>query len=437
MSAADILTKAGQRLDARHIEADRLRTAYEGRSPAAFLSPEAREALRGRLIELPVNIPRQVISTVAERLTVEGMDNPAAWAAWQASRMTSGHGACHTDSLLYGVGYASVWVGPDRRPRIRPESPRQAVVDLDPGTGDTRWGAKRWIGADRYGHALVMEPDRITKLRTATQLPDAEGQIIPTEGWSTVEVLANPLARVPLVGFPNSPSTDRPLGTSEIADVLPLSDAVSKLAQDLMVVSEAHSRPRRWVAGLEVVTDETTGEPINPFSETPARVWQSESAETKFGEFPASSLASFVDGTGVLLRAIAAVTALPPATLGVQTDQPASAEALRASEAGLVARCRAKLSVLGERWSEVATLAAMMATGRDAEPVAISWGDVETRSEIVSADRAAKLHALGVSLPSILEDLGWSPDRVAAEMAHRRRAALDNAALGLDKLLGR
>lgn len=436
MTSGEILTKASARLDARLLIEDRLRIAYEGRSPVAFLSPEAREALRGRLTELPVNLVRVAVDTIAERLVVEGFGaDPALWAAWRASGMLRGSQAAHSDSLLTGCGLVSVWTGPDgRTPSIRPESTRQAVVDVDPATGDRRWGVKRWIGADRYGRALVMLPDTVTQLRTAQQLPDAEGQLLPTVGgWHTVDVLDNPLGVVPLVPLVNRPSTERPLGTSEVADVLPLVDAISKLCQDLLVTSEAHSRPRRWASGIEIVTDEL-GVPENPFLETPSRVWTAESEGARFGEFPPASLQSFVHGTAVLLRMIAAVTAIPPATLGLTSDTPASAEALRASESGLVSRCRLKQAGLGESWSEVGRLALMVLTGRDADPPSVSWADAESRSEIVAADRAAKLSALGVSLESILDDLGWPPDKIAAELDRRRRDVLDNVARDLSGL---
>jgi hypothetical protein len=44
----------------------------------------------------------------------------------------------------------------------------------------------------------------------------------------------------------------RPFGESEIADMIPLADAVNKLATDMMVTSEYHAMPRRWATGIEV-----------------------------------------------------------------------------------------------------------------------------------------------------------------------------------------
>jgi hypothetical protein len=436
VTALETLAAAGTTLDSRTGTLDRLARYYSGTQGIAFLSPAAREAIGDRLRELPVNLTRVAVDVLAERLAVQGFrvggvdDDAGLWRLWTDSRMVTGSAAGHLDSLLYGTGYVSVWTDAARRVRICPESPRQVVVTLDPQTGEPVSAVKRWHER-RRGRAVVFEPDTVTRLRTASEVVEASG--LPVDGWQVVDVLPNALGEVPVTPLPNRPRTGLPLGESEVLDALPLVDALSKLTQDMVVVSEAHSRPRRWATGLEVQEDEA-GNPVNPFAESPERVWQAEDAAVRFGEFPASSLASFVEGTGVLLRQIAAVTAVPPAVLGLTSDSPASAEALRASEAGLVARARQRQTVLGEAWSRVGRHALIARDGverpafRDVE---VSWMDSESRSEIVAADRAAKLHALGVPLAAILDDLGWSPQRIEQVLAARRAEALDDLPVAL------
>lgn len=440
VSALDTLAAASTALDTRTGTLDTLARYYSGQQSTAFLSPSAREAIGDRLRNLPVNLVRVAVDVLAERLAVQGFrvggvdDDAGLWTLWTASRMVTGSAAGHLDSLLYGCGFVSVWTDAARRVRICPESPRQVVVTLDPQTGEPLSAVKRWH-ADRRGRAVVFEPDRVTRLRTASETVEASG--LPAEGWQVVDVLRNDLGEVPVTPLPNRPRTGLPLGESEVLDALPLVDALSKLTQDMIVVSEAHSRPRRWATGLEVVEDEA-GNPVNPFTESPERVWQAEDSAVRFGEFSATSLDGFVAGTGVLLRQIAAVTAVPPAVLGLTSDAPASAEALRASEASLVARARQRQTVLGEAWARVARHALTARDGverpayRDVE---VSWADAETRSEIVAADRASKLHALGVPLSAILDDLGWSPQRVEQVLAARRAEALETAGADLLKSL--
>ena len=61
-----------QRLDepaARYAELDRY---YTGRQPLAFLSPEAKTALRNRFGRMASNIPRLAVTALAERLRITG-----------------------------------------------------------------------------------------------------------------------------------------------------------------------------------------------------------------------------------------------------------------------------------------------------------------------------------------------------------------------------
>lgn len=436
VSALDALAAASTALDTRTAVIDRLGRYYGGTQGISYLSPAALEAIGDRLRELPVNLVRVAVDVLAERLTLQGFsvgqgdDDAGLWGLWTGSKMTTGSAAVHLDSLLFGCGFVSVWTDPARRVRIRAESPRQCVVTVDPQTGEPLSAVKRWH-AERRGRAVVFEPDRVTRLRTASETIEASG--LPAEGWQVVDVLPNALGEVPVTPLPNRPRTGLPLGESEVLDAVPLVDALSKITQDMLVVSEAHSRPRRWATGLEVVEDDA-GQPINPFTESPERVWQAEDPAVKFGEFDATSLDGFVAATGILLRQIAAVTAVPPAVLGLSSDAPASAEALRASESGLVARARARQVVLGEAWARVGRHALIAHHGVERPAFAdveVVWGDAESRSEIVSADRAAKLHALGVPLAMILDDLGWSPRQVEKAIAARRAEALETAGADL------
>lgn len=458
VSPEETLAKASEVLDERAVALDLSTRYYQGEQGAAFLSPTARKAIGNRLSALPVNLVRVAVDVLAERLAVQGFavgngdGDAGAWALWRASGMVTGAASAHLDSLLHGTGFVSVWTDPAGRPRIRVESPRNATVTLDPTTGEPTVGVRRWRDREaKRGRAVVMTPSTITHLVTATEVPD--GAALPSRGWTVTDTFRNALGEVPLTALPNRPRADLPLGESEVDDVLPLVDAVSKLTQDLVVVSEAHSRPRRWATGLEVVEEpvvdergqvvrDDDGEPVlravNPFSESPERVWQAESAEVKFGEFPASGLGHFVEGVGLLLRQIAAVSAVPPAVLGLSQDAPASAEALRASEVGLVARARARQQVLGEAWARVVRHALIVRDGVERPEFAdveVVWADAETRSEIVAADRAAKLHALGVPLAMILDDLGWDPQRIARALDARRAEALDGLGTDLDGLL--
>src|SRR5699024_7635825 len=127
---------------------------------------------------------------------------------------------------------------------------------------------------------------------------------------------------VPMVPFLRRTSTDDHDGTSAVADVLDLTDALAKLLQDAMVTSEYFARPRRWATGLEIEEDDD-GRPIDPFGDS--RLLQSEDPETKFGQLDPARLDGYNDLSAMLTQHIGALTGLPPHYLGLHGDQPANA----------------------------------------------------------------------------------------------------------------
>ena len=68
----DTLTKLTQTLDAKQGRYALLDKYYRGAQPLAYLAPEARDALGGRLDRMVSNIPRLAIGALAERLRVTG-----------------------------------------------------------------------------------------------------------------------------------------------------------------------------------------------------------------------------------------------------------------------------------------------------------------------------------------------------------------------------
>ena len=158
-------------------------------------------------------------------------------------------------------------------------------------------------------------------------------------GFTTVEVIDNPLGAVPVVNLRNSDRLLDEYGFSEIDDTIPLVDALNKSLADMMVASEFVGRPRRWATGIELteqpvlddggnpVLDEH-GEPVttevNPIPEG-ARAMISEAPEAKFGQLDATGLGGYEASVRVLLGQIMAVSTLPAHYVGVFTDNPASA----------------------------------------------------------------------------------------------------------------
>ena len=432
----ELLTTLLQELDAPMVRYDELDRYYTGTQPLAFLSPEAKLALGQRFGRMASNIPKLAVTALAERLRVTGFTGTDVWADWIRNDLDQTSGIAHREALLLGNAFAIVWADRFGRPKVTVESAKQVSVLTDPGTRHIVSALKRWETATTT-EAVLYEADRITRLR-ANQ-PGAT-----TQGFETVEELANPLGVVPVVRFRNG---DRLLddGTSEIEDLKPLVDGLNKSLADMMVTSEYVGRPRRWATGIELeevpVLDaegEDTGETtsVNPFPEG-NRMMLGENEAAKFGQLPSADLGGYEASVRVLLGQIMACSTLPAHYVGVFTDNPASADALRASEAALTARAEARQATFGRSWEDVARLIVAVRDGADplAVDVRVQWADAATRSVAQEADAVVKLFGAGL-LPAsyALKRLGYSEDEIALIRQARRTESLDTAGVDLTAL---
>lgn len=441
------IEKLSRKLDEQYADLHKLDTYYAGRQPLAFLSPSAKEALGNRLHALACNFPRLVVDSLSERLRIEGIRSDAGdevWAAWRASGMEDGSCQLHTEALALRRAFVIVWADADGRPVVTVESPRQVIVQRDPATRQVTVALKRWI-ADSKAHAVMFEPDKVTRYTSLGDVPD--GGAIPPTGWKVTESFSNPFGVVPVVPFIN---TGRLLdfdGVSEMRDVMDLTDALNKLLADAMVSSEFHARARRWVTGLEIIEEDVidpvtglpTGEkiPVNPFDNEAGKLWQAENPDTKFGQFDPARLDGYSDLIATLTQMIGAISALPPTYLGLWGDQPASADAIRSAEASLVTRALARQRTFGQAWSMVARLMASVITNKAVRDLTadVIWASAETRTPAQAADAAMKLVSAGIiPVEQALDDLGYTPDQIVAMRGMRRTAALDVAAVDIARL---
>lgn len=431
MTRDELLTALIQRLNeplARYAELDRY---YTGNQPLAYLSPEAKVALGNRFGVMASNIPRLAVTALAERLRITGfLGDPGLWADWVRNDLDQTSGVAHREALLLGDGYVIVWADQFGRPKVTVESAKQVGVLTDPGTRQIVAALKRWEDKTRKTtEAVLYLPDRIVRLR-ANQV----GATTP-QGFATLEELANPLGVVPVVNLRNTDRILGDVGCSEIDDLKPLVDALNKSLADMMVTSEYVGRPRRWATGIELTEEPVldaegneTGETVevNPIPEG-HRAMISENDAAKFGQLAAADLAGYEASVRVILGQIMAVSTLPAHYVGVFTDNPASADALRAAEASLTARAEARQAAFGRAWEQVAKLMIAVRDGRDPQlidDIRVLWADAATRSVAQEADATVKLYAAGL-LPATyaLGKLGYSADEITEIRSARTQDA--------------
>lgn len=440
ISNSELIKNLGDRLELLRPNYDLLDSYLEGRQRGALglVAPEVRESVGNRITPVIINYPRLVLNAIEERLDVIGFRlgndeeaNDDLWNVWQSNGMDLQSQQAHVEALLYGRCPVTVWADGVGVPRITVESARQVFVSYAPGTRKAVAAVKLWA-EDGYGRAILFLPDAIRTFKSKGRIVEFGG-VVPADGWEQTNSEENKLGVIPVVELTNR---NRLLGgpESELVDVLPIADAIAKLATDMMVSAEFSAMPRRWVTGIEIPerlnadTGEMEPDTSAAFSQTAGRTWFLEDTDSKAGQFPEATLTGYVAGIETLTQQLASVSAIPAHYLNSLTGQLPSAESLRAAEASLVAKVKRKMTAFGQTWEDVARLAWLIRDGvvpDGAERLETVWSDPESRTRAMEADAALKMRDLGVPFETLMRQLGFTPAQVSAMRSQRITEAID------------
>jgi hypothetical protein len=426
-------------------ELKRLDAYYEGHQTLAYMAPELMRELNQRLRQLVINWPRLCVDALEERLDVEGFrfsDDAEAdselWGIWQANDLDEESQLGHVDALALRRSFVIVGAneGDEANPLITVESPLEVYAERDPRTREVVASVKRWEedvpNAESIKHATLYLPGLTTWYvkKDGTYIPDPD---IPPDHTG--------LDRPPVEPLVNRARVRDRGGVSELADIIPVSDALCKIATDMMVSAEYHAIPRRWAAGM---TEEDfvapDGTKTSTLSARIGAMWLSENVETKFGQFAEADLKNFHDTIDTLARVVGGLTGLPPHFLGYVGGEPVSADAIRASEARLVKRAERRQRAFGGSWERVMRLAMQIRNGSvpaNAARLETIWRNAATPTLAQTSDAVAKLHAENL-LPDEMawEMMGFSQTQIARMLDMQQRQADRNLGSEFSALIG-
>lgn len=430
-------------------ELRRLDSYYEGKQPLSYMAPELQQELQDSVRQVVVNWPRLVVDAIEERLDVEGFRYPGEadadeelWRIWQANDLDEQSQQGHLDALVMRRAYVVVGANADdpSTPLVTVESALNMYAEHDPRTRAVVAAIKRWED-DEGEHATLYLPDA-----TVWWVKD-RGEWVEHPDFPRDD---HGLGEVPVEVLANRPRLKCPEGVSELADVIPLSDAACKVATDMMVSAEYHATPRRVAFGFgeEDFVDES-GRRLSAFSRIIGRMWSTEKTTQEGADvkqFPEADLTNFHSTINQLAQLVAALSGMPPHFLGFSTANPASADAIRSSESRLVKRAERKQRAWGGTWERVMRLVIRLRDGEwddDARSLETLWRDAATPTVAQAADAAVKkFTAKIVPLRQTREDLRYSQaqiarmeeqDEEAAAKAMQRLAAGDVSPLFGDK----
>lgn len=437
-------------LDARKASIENLERYYAGDHPLPTM-PTSNQAMQAetayrRLLQMGrTNWCRLVADAPGERLQVtgfrSGLDQSVdaeVWDLWQRNQLDADSALVHSTALVTGQAFALVWADGNGEPTITPEHPSQCIVAYERGTRRVRRaGLKAWIDDAGFVNATLWTPTYVYKYRTTHQ-----SQTFVGNDWVKREVSGeqwparNLLGVVPLVEFRANPTlTPAPLGggTGEFEPVLDIQDRVNRTLFTRLLAGEFGAFRQRWVVGMDLDVDPTTGRVPEPFKAAIDRLWMVDDPDVKFGEFSATDLRPFIDAVEADVTHLAAITKTPPHYL-LGKEINISAEALKAAEAGLVAKTARHRDQFSEAWEEVLRLAVAIRDPQDPRAQDLSsmvlWRDIEQRTWGETVDAVLKMQALGVPQEALWEMLpGVTPQDIARWRTMSASAAF-TAALG-------
>jgi hypothetical protein len=394
----------------------------------ALLDTAERQTFRTFLQESGANWCELVVNAVAERLQVVGFrfgtetDSDLAWEIWQANSLDADAELVQTDALVQGAAYMLVQADDDNPTGvcITPESAMQATVLYEPGSrrkriaGYKRYPAQPWVTMDGYyGSSLFGDAGgEIEVLIT----PDA---VVTWEPGSPAQIAPNPAGFVGLVEVVPQPRTLW-LPRSELHSAVSIQDRLHTTIFNRLVATDYGAFRQIWATGIKIAREvfksddgTETYRVARPFDVGANRLLANEAPDGKFGSFAESTLGGYLASVEQDIQQLAAITQTPPHYLLGQMVN-ISADAIKAAETGLVAKCRRRSRHIGEAYEDVMRCAFTLtgspaATDTSAEVI---WADMETRSEGQRVDALVKMATLGVPREVLWQKWGATPQEI-------------------------
>jgi len=264
-------------------------------------------------------------------------------------------------------------------------------------------------------------------------------------GWSVDGRVENPLGRAQVVPIPHDPQLGKPFGRSRITNpVMSLTDMAVRAYVRMEGNAEFYSSPQLAIEGIDpdaFAGDLTEQRKFQLAMDRIIALTKDEDGDKPtIKQMQQATMTPHSDMLRTVAMAFSGETGIPPSSLGIIHDQPASAEAIRAAEHDmLIDVTYHNKYVYSERVKDIARLAIMVRDGLSEPPaesyrLSAPFADPEFRSLSAKADAVQKL-ATGmddiVRHPVLLEQI-FGPDEVERIKSDAVRA---NAPSLLDRVM--
>jgi hypothetical protein len=291
-----------------------------------------------------VDWPRICIDPLVQRCVVDGFRMPGATDVdeefqqhWEANDLSAEFPLCALDALVFGRGYLIVG-SPDEpgdSPLVTVESPLNLSMTWDPRTRKPT-AAYQAFEVDGIYRAVLYLPDETISMSRE----DMNGG-----SWSIDDRDQHNFGEVPVVRLTNRQRSGDREGRSEITPaVMNTTDSACRSLLGMEIAREFYSIPHRYILGAQ----ESDFQNADGTAKTALQLSMSkflaferdeEGNVPQVGQFTAFDPAVFTRIIDEHAQLMASYTGFPPHYFGlVSTANPASADAIKVSENGLVKR---------------------------------------------------------------------------------------------------
>jgi hypothetical protein len=380
--------------------------------------------------------PRIGIEALEQRLDLEafrwadGSDGADLDEIAEANDLYDESSLAHLDALTYGREYITVGSAddPDSPPLITFESPLDMTLDWDARLRLPRFALRESV--DKWDFGLAPD-ERLVSL----YLPDETIFAVEANGgWEVIDRDQHRLGLPPVLRMANRQRTADRVGKSEITpEVMSITDAACRRLMGMEVAAEFFGAPQRYILGAsESAFQDAEGNTKSAWETYIGRVLALERDEDgqvpTVGQFTAHDPSGQTKIIDLYARIMATQLGLPPHMLGYTSDNPASADAIRSSEAMLVKKAERRVKRFGATHRDAMRLALWVRDGTPPDRsrrIETVWRNPATPTLAAQTDAAVKLAQAGI-VPAdsdvLLEMAGLSEDQRRRVAADRRRA---------------
>lgn len=422
------------------------REYYDGQHDTQLTERQRRYLQIKTGVEFNSNYAPIVVDALAERLTVTGFDAGQGdlptllWDWWQRERMDATQKVTHKSAVRDGDAYMIIsWDNDNKRPifthelafagdcgvKVHYSNERRGVVDF----ASRRWRVEQGLGAGSVRRMNLYYPDRIEKYVSNSESSEGNWQKYDdgSGAWPNpwVNKRGEPLG-VPVVHFKNN-DQGYDYGSSELAPMIPLQNALNKTIIDLLAAADTSAFRLLYMIG-----DDPSSLSISPGAWIYSTRPPGGDSGAAIGVVPGEDLSPMIALKDAFVMEIARVTRTPMHYF--QTSGQVAAEGtMKQEEVGLISRAEDRQVSFGNAWEDAMKMAIRLSNAfggtalDETQMLTTLWVQAEIRNEQIEMQNLKVKSELGIPQEQVWREMGYNDDQIATMRQMKEQEAASSA----------